>query len=111
MARPWQETQVGTGSSAPFIADTYTPDFNVGFGCSTSGTVTYSVQHTYDSYDNIQASSAVWFDHSVVTEKTTNADGNYNNNSPQGPVTAIRVTVSSGSGAVTLRIVQSGPSR
>jgi hypothetical protein len=115
MARPTTRTVTGGASapyySDPFIVDTMGPDFALGFGCVVSGTVNYTVQHCYDDPAAIQAGTATWFDHAVVASKTANADGNYNNNSTQGPVSGIRVKLTTGAGgtSVVMKIVQTGP--
>ena len=95
-------TQTGTGSSRPFQASYWAVPFNLGFGCViTSGAATYSVEHTFD---DIQTNaSPTWFPHPTAAGLEANADGNY-----AFPVTAIRLTVSAGSGTVALTLVQAG---
>jgi hypothetical protein len=96
-------TQTGTGSSRPFQCSYWAVPANLGFGCViTSGSATYSVEHTFD---NIQDPSITptWFPHPTVAGLQANADGNY-----AFPVTAVRLTVSAGSGTVALTIVQAG---
>ncbi|WP_376956385.1 hypothetical protein ABNQ39_00165 (plasmid) [Azospirillum sp. A26] len=115
MARSTSRTVSGGAStpyySPPFIVDTNVSDFNLGFGCVVTGTVNYTVQHCYDDSAVIQAGNATWFDHAVVASKTANADGNYNNNSTQGPVSGIRVKLSTGIAgtSVVMNIIQTGP--
>lgn len=46
--RPITVTQATVGSSAAIPMNQYSTPFNIGFGCTTNGTVTYSVQHTFD---------------------------------------------------------------
>jgi len=74
--------------------------FNVGFGVIVSGTVNYTVQHTFD--DPITGFST-WFSHPTVASQAANADGNY-----AFPVTGIKVLVNSGSGTATLKLIQAG---
>ena len=95
-------TQTGTGSSRAYQSDLWPTPFNLGFGCViTSGAATYSVEHTFD---DIQTNaSPTWFPHPTVAGLSANADGNY-----AFPVTAIRLTVSAGSGTVALTLVQAG---
>lgn len=66
--------------------------FNIGFGCSISGTPTYTVQHSYDG--------STWFNHSTVVAETTAQEGTYLN-----PVAMIRLlwTVA---GTVTMTAIQ-----
>jgi hypothetical protein len=46
--RPMIATKTGTGESSPLVLDHYRAPFNVGFAVVVSGTVTYTVQHTFD---------------------------------------------------------------
>lgn len=61
----------------------------VGFGVVTSGTVTYTVQHTFDGTN--------WFDHEFTVGKTASDDGNY-----AFPIAGIRLNVTAGTGTATL---------
>ena len=93
--------QAGTGSSNVLVMDTYINPFNVGFGVVVTGTVNYTVQHTFDNPQEV--ASPLFFDHPTVAAKTANQDGNY-----AFPVAAIRVTVNSGSGTATMTLIQAG---
>ncbi len=88
-------TQTGTGSSTTYNVNSFVSGVNIGFGCIATGTVTYTVQHTFDGTN--------WFDHPDVASETTNADGNY-----AFPVDQIRVTVTAGTGSVAMTIIQAG---
>jgi len=48
-----------TGSSNVLATDLYISPFNVGFGVVVSGTVTYTVQHTFDNPQTV--ASPTWF--------------------------------------------------
>ena len=74
--------------------------FNVGFGVILTGVVDYTVQHTFD---DPATGFTTWFDHPTVAAQTTNQDGNY-----AFPVTGVRLTVNSGGGTATLKLVQAG---
>lgn len=93
-------SKTGSGSSSPLVINTNTTPVNVGFAVVVSGTVNYTVQHTYD---NPNGTLTTWFDHPSVAAETTNQEGSYTT-----PVTAIRVTVNSGSGTATMSAVQAG---
>lgn len=93
-------SKTGTGSSTPLVINTNTTPVNVGFAVVVSGTVNYTVQHTYD---NPSGTLTTWFDNSTVASQTANKDGAYTT-----PITAIRVTVNSGTGTATLSAVQAG---
>ena len=76
--------------------------FSVGVGCVVSGTVNYSVEHTYDSVQSGVA-NATPVTHSTITGKTANFDGSY-----AAPVSAIRLKMNSGTGTVTMTAIQAG---
>ena len=91
-----------SGSSKPCPMDIYISPFNVGMGVVVSGTVNYTVQHTFDDvFDTTVVPT--WFSHPVLAALSANQDGNY-----AFPVKAIRLVVNSGSGTATLTLVQSG---
>ncbi len=74
--------------------------FNVGFGVIVTGTVNYTVQHTFD---DPAVGFSTWFSHPTVANETTNMDGNY-----AFPVTGIKLLVNSGDGTATLKLIQAG---
>ncbi len=96
-----------TGASAPLVMNLNATPFNVGFGVVvTSGSPTYTVQHTFDSMSNTAYNGTgftTWFDHPTVTGLNSSADGNY-----AFPVSGIRVNITGGTGAVTLTLIQAG---
>ena len=100
--RPIVISKTGVGSSSTAPLDTYENPFNVGIGVVVSGTVTYSIQHTFDDIQNA-AVTPVWFNHPTLNAQSANADGNY-----AFPVRAIKVLVTAGAGSATATIVQAG---
>lgn len=101
MARPVIVTQTGVGSSHAEQLDHHLNPFQVGFGCIVSGTVNYTIQHTFDDPQTVTVPT--WFNNFSVTAQTANQDGNY-----AYPIQAVRVTVNSGTGSVTVTFLQSG---
>lgn len=103
--QPTTKSVTGVGVSAPIPLDTYISPFNVGFGVAVTGTVTYTVQHTFDAVlaNGYNPATGTWYDHPDVASQTANADGNY-----AFPVTAIRLSVASGSGTAALTAIQAG---
>jgi len=96
--------QTGTGSSAFIPMNLDTSPFNVGFGVIVTGTVNYTVQHTFDPiWQNGGPSGTGVFPHPTVASLAVNQDGNY-----AFPVSGIRVTVNSGSGTATMTVIQAG---
>lgn len=103
--RPMTLTVTGVASSSVQPMNVNTSPFNVGFGITVSGTITYKVQHTFDDVwsPTFNPATANWFDHPTITGLSAAADGNY-----AFPVTAIRITGTAGSGTATMRLIQAG---
>jgi hypothetical protein len=93
-------SKTGVGSSSALVMNTNISPFNVGFGVVVTGTVNYTVQHTFD---DPAVGFSTWFSHPTVASLAANADGNY-----AFPVTGIKVLVNSGSGTATLNLIQAG---
>ena len=93
-------SKTGVGSSSALVMNTNITPFNVGFGVVVTGTVNYTVQHTFD---DPAVGFTTWFSHPTVASQTTNQDGNY-----AFPVTGIKLLVNSGDGTATLKLVQAG---
>lgn len=93
-------SKTGVGSSSALVMNTNISPFNVGFGVIVSGTVDYTVQHTFD---DPAVGFSTWFSHPTIAGETTNQDGNY-----AFPVTGIKLLVNSGSGSATLKLIQAG---
>jgi hypothetical protein len=93
-------SKTGTGSSSALVMNTNISPFNVGFGVTVSGNVTYSVQHTFDDPG---VGFTTWFSHPTIASKTDAQDGNY-----AFPVTGIKLLVSSGNGTATMSVLQAG---
>jgi hypothetical protein len=94
-------SKTGTGSSAIIPMNLDSTPFNVGFGVVATGTVTYTVQHTFDN--PWTTATPVWFNHPTVAGEIANADGNY-----AFPVAAIKVVVTAGTGTAQLTVIQAG---
>lgn len=95
-------SKTGVGSSQTVVLDYHQNPFNIGFAVTVSGTVNYTVQHTFDDIFNASI-TPTWFNHPTVAGLSVNADGNY-----AFPVRAVRVTVNSGSGTARFVIIQAG---
>jgi hypothetical protein len=93
-------SQTGVGSSGSIVVNTNISPVNIGFGVVVTGTVNYTVQHTFD---DPAVGFSTWFSHPTVAGQTANADGNY-----AFPVTGIKVLVNSGSGTASLQLIQAG---
>ena len=108
MARPVRVTVGSVASSNVIPLNTYGDPFNVGIGCDVSagGSLTYTVQHTFDDVQSptFNPATATWFSNSTIVAQTADKDGNY-----AYPVTAVRLTVTAWtSGSVTMTVIQAG---
>jgi hypothetical protein len=98
----------GTGSTHPFVVNTNTTPVNIGIAVVVSGTVNYTVQHTFDSPGGAQPyvsqpGFTTWFDDATLAAQTTTKQ-----TSILYPVTGLRLVVNSGTGTATMTVVQSG---
>lgn len=93
-------SKTGVGSSSALVMNTNVSPFNVGFGVIVTGTVNYTIQHTFD---DPAVGFTTWFSHPTIASLAANADGNY-----AFPVTGIKVLVNSGDGTAQLKLVQAG---
>lgn len=100
----WVSGSVITRSTASpgIVPDNQANMFAIGIGCVVSGTVTYTVQHTFDDPFDLSV-NPTWFDQPAagINAKTANADGNY-----QFPVREIRVNATAGTGSVAMTLIQ-----
>jgi hypothetical protein len=93
-------SKTGAGSTDAIVINTNTNPVNIGFAAIVTGTVNYSIQI---SYDDPGVGFTTWFDDTTITSKTGNEDGSIN-----FPVTGIKALINSGTGTVTLKVVQAG---
>ena len=93
-------SKTNVGSSSALVMNTDISPFNVGFGVVVTGTVDYTVQHTFD---DPSLGFTTWYPHPTIAGQTDNQDGNY-----AFPVTGIKVLVNSGDGTATLNLIQAG---
>lgn len=93
-------SKTGAGSSSALVINTNISPVNLGFAVVVTGTVTYSVQHTYD---DPAVGFTTWFSHATVVGQTATAEGNY-----AFPVTGVKVLVTAGSGTAAMSLTQAG---
>ena len=93
-------SKTGTGASTPIVINTNCTPVNIGMGIVVTGTVTYTVQR---SYDDPSVGFTTWFDDAVIAAKSANFDG-----SLLIPVTGVRLNVTAGTGTATMNLVQAG---
>lgn len=92
-------------SSSPIPLDINAPVFTVGIGVSVTGTISYTVEHSYDDPQaaGYTAAGATWFPHPTIVTKAVKFDGSYTS-----PVRAVRLTQVSGTGSATMTVIQQG---
>lgn len=92
----------GAVSSSIAVMDVNASPFNVGMGFVVTGTVNYTIQHTFD--DVLSASvTPTWFSHPTLAAITASADGNY-----AFPVRGIKILQNSGDGSIAGKVIQAG---
>lgn len=103
--RPVVFSVTGVGASNVYPADHYVSPFNVALNVLVTGTITYTVQYTFDDVfaSNYVAASGNWVNHPSLTTQTATKDSNI-----AYPVRGIRLTTSVGSGTAALTIIQAG---
>ena len=103
--RPITVSVTGAGNSAvvPINHRANPPGFSVAI--IVSGTVNYTLQHTYDDVfaSTFDPSTATWFDHATIAAQTANKEAIYT-----AQVTGVRVKQNSGAGTTTLKVLQPG---
>lgn len=106
MGRPVTRTVSGaTGASSVVALNTLAPvPFNVGLLADVTGTLTYSVEYTFDDVqaNNYNPASGVWNAVTGMGAQTADTTG-----SLSFPVTGVRLNVTAWtSGSVTLTVLQ-----
>lgn len=85
--------------------DTYQAVFSASVAVVVTGTVNFTVQHTYQDplAAGFTAAGAIWFDNTNGTAKTANTEVVYS-----APVKAIRIKQNSGNGSTSGLVLQTG---
>lgn len=94
----------GTSGGAPQPMNVNNTVVGVGIACYVTGTVNYTVYHTYDNIEDTTI-TPVWFQHGV--SNMVNATGDQESNFVI-PIGAVQVILNSGTGSVITRIIQQG---
>jgi hypothetical protein len=94
-----------SGVSPVFPVNAYIAPTNLGLGATVTGTITYTVQYTFDDVfaANYNPSSGNWVNHPTLTAQTTSKDSNI-----AYPVSGVRIISTAGTGSVTLTIIEAG---
>lgn len=101
---PTTVTQTGTGTSIPQILD-FRLQNGVAYRVNTSGTVTWTVQDTFDNVFNVPATAVVW-ENAPSTNMVSGTD-TQRATYQQSPF-ANRLVVSAGAGTATLINIMQG---
>ena len=94
-----------TGSplnGAPIVIDRHIAPTNIGIGVDVTGTITYTVQHTFDNVFDPNV-TPLWFNHPVLSAQLADGDGNY-----ASPPFAVRLITTAGTGSARIRLLQAG---
>lgn len=97
----------GTGAGLPIPMNSDNTVVGVGIACYVTGTVNYTVYHTYDNITdpNVSAANVIWFQHGV--SNMNGATGTQESNFVI-PIGGVQVILNSGSGSVVTRVLQQG---
>lgn len=91
------------GSSTPMVVDAWVNPALYGCGTVVVGTVNYTIEKSFDdlapAYD-FTVNNPTWYPESSFTAQTTSVSGTIT-----GPVNYIRLTINSGTGSATARII------
>jgi hypothetical protein len=103
--RPVSFSVTGVGNSVVCPTDYYVSPFNIALNVVVTGTITYTVQYTFDDVyaAGFNPATANWTNHPSLTAQTATKDSNI-----AYPVTGIRLTTSAGTGTAALTIIQAG---
>lgn len=95
----------GVKYSQPLALDYFISPFNVALSVVVSGTVNYSVQYTFDNIQDRAYTPAAgnWTSHVGFSPYTAT-----NSQNLAYPVTAVRLVLNSGTGSVSLTVIQAG---
>ena len=92
----------GVGSSTPMIINVNVTPVNIGFVAVVTGTVSaYTIQYSMDD-PNSSTGLVNWFATSISAASAT-ANGNLTY-----PITALRISIATGTGSVALTMTQAG---
>lgn len=93
----------GTGGGVPIPMNINNTVVGVGIACYATGTVNYTVYHTYDNIE--EATSPIWFQHGdpIMINATATQESNF-----VIPIGAVQVILNSGSGSIVTRVNQQG---
>lgn len=99
------DASVAAKYSDPAPLDHYIAPFSVSLSAVKTGTVNYTVQYTYDDVwaKGYVASSGNWNDQTNQAGVTANTITTLS-----APVTAVRLKLATGSGSVSLTVLQAG---
>jgi hypothetical protein len=103
--RPFVSNITGVGVSSVYPPDNYVSPFNLALSVLVTGTVTYTVQYTFDDVfaSGFSPASANWVDHPSLTAQTATKDSNI-----AYPVRGVRINVTAGTGTARLTVIQAG---
>jgi hypothetical protein len=107
--RPATVSITGSGASPVIPLDYIAAPFNVTLACVASGTVNYTVQHTFSDVfaPTYSAATDTWFNHdnAVLVNATSNESDNF-----FFPVKGVRIQANTGNvGTVTMTALQGLP--
>lgn len=104
MYAPAVQSQTGTGTSVAIALDDFQNPFNVSLLASLSGTATFTIEYTMDDPCFVTAANSTWVAVPNFSAVSATTSGAFTVTSK-----AVRINVASGTGIVTLKVLQAGP--
>ena len=99
----------GVGATKWIKPNLHISPFDVRFGCDVTGTINYTMQHSFDDVDSVPLDSTNVSDvPTAFAHANTAAQTADDNDSYTSPVRAMRVLVNSGTGTVATTWIQAG---
>ena len=95
----------GAVNTNPIALDPFMSQFQVSIACTVTGTANYTVQYTLDQIqaDGYSPATGNWFTVTGLGTQTTTQIVAFNN-----PAMAVRMVQNSGSGSVSMTVLQTG---
>jgi len=101
--RPQVISQTGAGTSNPIVMDYIRNPFTVSLAVDVTGTVSFSIQHSYDNPE-LGVANMAWRSKTALTTQIAALEDSFTGT----PIRAIRIVQASGSGTTKLTVIQSG---
>jgi hypothetical protein len=104
ITRTTSDASGGTKNSTPWEPDVQGDHFDIECANVVTGTVTYTVQYSYDDVNALGVAGVTWWNHPATMSATGNTEAGFDR-----PVRWIRLQQTAGNGSVIMTCIQTGP--